>query len=57
MISSRICTLSSFDEKLKSTNADLAAATALSTSSEFPAVITPKTESSDGFITSIVSDE
>ena len=36
---------------------DLAAATALSTSSELPAVITPMTESSDGFITSIVSVE
>ena len=30
---------------------------ALSTSSELPAVITPRTESSDGFMTSIVSVE
>ena len=54
---SKIWTLSSLVEKLKSTKAALAAATALSTSSELPAVITPRTESSDGFMTSIVSVE
>ena len=57
MIFSKIWTLSSLVEKLKSTKAFLAAATASSTSSEFPAVITPRTESSEGFITSIVSVE
>ena len=48
--------IDSFDEKPKDLNASFAAATATSISSLVPAAIDPMIDSSDGLITSIVSE-
>ena len=56
IIFSKRVILSSLEEKPKVLNASLAAATAASISSLVPAEIEPITDSSEGFITSIVSE-